>query len=107
MKYLKNFRLFELVTGHALDYGVGDTVICVDDTNRQPQQGKQLLRNNPLVKGGKYEILKIYTIPEDKFLGNPYARVEVKNLETGEISKGWSTIKFKLDIEADAEKYSL
>lgn len=101
MKYIKTF---ELVTGAYVDYDVGDIVTCVTTTTSKWNKGEL---SSALIKGKKYEVIKVYEIPEDKFLGNKFVRVDVKNLESGEISKGWESTRFKLEFEADADKYNI
>lgn len=100
MKFLKTYELY---TGNYVDYVVGDIVVCSDDVII----GLKYSKHNPLKEGDKYKILKIYNIPEDKFLKNPFLRVDVENLETGEISKGWESKRFKLEFEFDAGKYNI
>jgi len=103
MKYLKTFEFFSTETGQALDYEVGDIVICSDDkiTNLKPT------KRNPLIDGAKYKVLKIYNNLEDKYLNIKYKRVDVENLETGEITKGWESTRFKTETELNADKYNL
>ena len=95
MKYLKTFELY---TGNGIDYDVNDIVVCIDS---------QLSQKNFLKEGNKYRVIKIYQIPEDKFLRNPFLRVDVEDVETGELSKGWRSNIFKTIIEFDADKYNL
>ncbi len=102
MKYLKTFEFFETETGQVLDYSEGDTVVCSDDVS---PKNKNLL--NPLKKGSKYRVIKIYSPIEDKFLKNPYMRVDVENLETGEITKGWESTRFQLDVEYMGNKFNI
>ena len=103
MKYLKTFELYSSNTGNIVDYKVGDIVVCSNDHIEQLKPTKY----NPLKSGVKYKVLKIYNLPEDKFMKNPYLRVDVENLETGEISKGWESIRFKTEMESSADKYNL
>lgn len=102
MKYLKTFELFS-ETGQALNYGVGDTVVCSDDEIKNLKSFKI----NPLNANQKYKVLRIYKTPEDKFLNNPYMRVDVENLDTGEVTKGWESKRFKVEMEFDADKYNI
>lgn len=103
MKYLKTFEFFNTETGQALDYGEGDIVICSDD--KIPNL--KAFKHNPLIDGAKYKVLRIYNNLEDKYLKITYRRVDVENLETGEITKGWESTRFKSDTEFDANKYNL
>jgi len=98
MKYLKTFELYN--TGNQLDYDVGDIVKCTNKNFKTT--GYKLLTFNK-----EYKVLKIYQIPEDKFLKNPYVRVYVQDVETGEILKGMRSDYFKHEIESDADKYNL
>jgi len=103
MKYIKLFELFE--TGQLIDYEKDDTVVCITDSglmSKIPGSVKHILE-----VGKKYKVVKIYTIPEDKYLGNKFLRVDVKNIETGEISKGWESTRFKSELEFDADKYNM
>lgn len=100
MKYLKTYELY---TGAHIDYNVGDTVVCSKSHIAQMKPTKY----NPLKEGVRYKVLKIYSLPEDKFLNNPFLRVDVQNLENDEISKGWESNRFKLEFEFDANKYNL
>jgi len=100
MKYLKSF---ELATGGAVDYDIGDTIICTNEIIHNLRSTK----HNPLINGAKYKALKLYNTPEDKFLKTPYLRVDVENLDTGEISRGWESNRFKIEFEADADKYNI
>lgn len=103
MKYIKLFELFE--TGQLIDYEVGDTVVCVEYTglmSKLPGSIKHVLEI-----GEEYKVLKIYTLPEDKYLGNKFLRVDVEDLKTGEISKGWKSTAFKSDLEFNADKYNM
>jgi hypothetical protein len=102
---ITKFKIFEYSTstGNQLDYEVGDIVVCSNDRIESIKQFK----HNPLSKGIKYKVLKIYKLAEDIFLKNPYMRIDVENLETGEITKGWETKRFKLDVEFDSDKYNL
>jgi hypothetical protein len=100
MKYIKTFELYtESITGQFLDYNVGDIVISIED--------HFIHHNKILKKGNKYEVLRIYKIPEDKFLNNLYMRVDVKELDTNMILKGWKSTYFKSDVEFDSDKYNL
>lgn len=103
MKHLKTFEFFSTDTGQALDYDVNDIVICSDDKIPNLKSFK----HNPLVNGDKYKVLKIYNNLEDKFLKIDYKRVDVENLETGEISRGWESTRFKAEAEFDADKYNM
>jgi hypothetical protein len=98
MKYLKTYELYS--TGQIIDYGIGDIVVCVDD------HAKMSMRM-PLVKGDKYEVLRIYTMPEDRFLGNKFSRVEVEDIKTGQVTRGWESTRFKIEMEFDVDKYNL
>jgi hypothetical protein len=100
MKFLKTYELY---TGNNIDYTIGDTVVCSKDHIAQMKPTKY----NPLKEGDKYKVLKIYSPPEDKFLKNPFLRVDVENLETGEVSRGWESNRFKLEFEFDAGKYNI
>ena len=100
MKYLKLFELFE--TGQLIDYEEGDTVVCVKDLFKN--KGGVV---HGIQAGKEYKVIKIYTIPEDKFLGNKFLRVDVEDLETGEISKGWESMRFKSELEFNADKYNM
>jgi uncharacterized protein (UPF0179 family) len=102
MKYLKTFEFFETETGQILDYGEGDTVVCSDEVS---PKNKNLL--NPLKKGSKYRVIKIYKNVEDKFLKNPYMRVDVVDLETNEISRGWESTRFQQDVEYIGNKFNI
>lgn len=101
MKYLKTFEFFETETGQALDYGEGDIVVCSDE------KGVVLNKFSALDIGAKYKVLRIYNNPEDKFLKIKYRRVDVENLETGEISRGWESTRFQADTEFYANKFNL
>lgn len=96
MKYLKTFEFFETQTGQLCDFEKDDIVISQ-------------ITNKYLIKGREYKVLKIYQLPEDKFLvmGNPFLRVDVENLETGEISRGWKSTDFKIDYESISDLYNL
>jgi hypothetical protein len=96
MKYIK---LFEYITGNFVNYKVGDIVICDKTVGRG---GKIELQENK-----KYKVLKIYKLPEDKFLKNPFMRVDVEDLETDIITKGWESTRFKAEMEFDADKYNM
>jgi len=103
MKYLKTFELYTSPgTGQHLDYDVDDIVICDMDKFFSVITGEKLLK-----KGNKYKVLRIYQIPEDKFLKNPFLRVDVQDLETDKITKGWKSTDFKTDVEFDADKYNM
>lgn len=102
MKYLKTFELYSTNTGQIVDYKIGDTIICIDDKIPNLKSTK----HNPLIKDAKYKVLNIYKLAEDIYLKNPYMRVDIENLETGEISKGWETIRFKTEMESAADKYN-
>jgi hypothetical protein len=101
MRYIKTFEFFSTETGQALDYEEGDIVICSDD--KYNPTGKYFA----IDKGDKYKVLKIYKLPEDKFLKKDYMRVDVVNLETNEITKGWESTRFKTTLEFDVDKYNL
>lgn len=101
MKYIKTF---ELVTGNALDYDSGDIVTCT--TTAKPRWWKGVI-SSTIIKGEKYKVVKVYEIPEDKFMNNDYCRVDVEDLETGEVSKGWESTRFKLEMESDAEMFNI
>ena len=100
MKYLKTFEFFETETGQVLDYSEGDTVVCSDDE-------KDNIKLPALDKGSKYKVLRIYNNLEDKFLKITYRRVDVENLETGEITKGWESTRFQLDSEFVGWKFNI
>lgn len=108
LKYLKTFELYSSPnpgTGNQIDYEVGDTVVCSDDIGHSgAARGNKLVDLN---KNTQYKVLKLYKTIEDKFLGNKFLRVDVQNLETGEITKGWESTRFKLEFEFDADKYNL
>jgi len=112
MKYLKRFDSFgeEWTTGQIIDYNVGDIVVCV---KQEVKAGIPpfTLPKITLKEGNKYKVLKIYEIPEDRYrtriTGNDYLRVDVEDIETGKISKGWRSTYFKAEIEFDADKYNL
>jgi hypothetical protein len=97
MRFLKTYELY---TGNNVDYSVGDIVVCADDKIKG-------IKTTSLKEGDKYNVLKIYSNPEDKFLKTPFLRVDVENIETGEISKGWDSNRFKLEFEFDAGKYNI
>lgn len=107
MKYLKTFELHSMpITnpiGNFLDYEVGDVVVCADKEDLK----NNFKATNKLEVGKKYKVLNLYQTPEDKFLKNPYLRVDVEDLETGEITKGWSSKRFKVEMEFDAGKYNI
>jgi len=98
---ITQFKIFEYYskTGNQLDYEVGDTVIFIAKNHR--------ITDLMLKMNKKYKVVKIYSIPEDKFLKNPFLRVDVEDLETGEVYKGFKSTDFKLDVEFDADKYNL
>jgi len=98
MKYLKTFEFFETETGQILDYNEGDTVVCCDGK----KNGAAILE-----KGKKYRVLKIYKNVEDKFLKNPYMRVDVVDLETNEITRGWESTRFQQDVEYMGNKFNI
>lgn len=98
MKYLKKFELY--TTGNELDYNVGDTVVC--NTTHYDQK----TQISVVEKGQKYKVLKIYSIPEDKFLKNPYLRIDIQD-ENGKVYKGFRSDHFKHEIEYDTNKYNL
>lgn len=116
MKYLKTYELYNKYNnikpvnqaprniGLDVEYFVDDIVICTA-TKRD--------KNNPtfgeviLQEGKKYRVLKIYQLPEDAYLNNPYLRVDVQDIETGEITKGWTSTLFKTEMEFDMGKYNL
>lgn len=106
MKYLKTFELHQQAkTGQIIDYEIGDIVVCIKDSgvmSKIPGSIKHVLEI-----GEEYKVLKIYTILEDKYLGNKFLRVDVENVKTGEISKGWESMRFKLEMEFDADKYNM
>lgn len=96
MKYIKNFEFYSTETGQLFDYDIGDTVVCVEP-------------KNDLEMTKKYKVVKIYSLAEDKFLamGNPFMRVDVENIDTGEITKGWKSTYFKLDADFDREIFNI
>lgn len=98
MRHLKTYELYNTpgTTGQHLDYDVGDIVMAIND-----------VFSVKIKQGHKYEILKIYKLAEDIFLKNPYMRVDVKDVETDEVTRGWKSTLFKTDIEFDADKYNL
>lgn len=106
MKYIKTFEYYNTSTGNALDYDVGDTVVSTI-TRITTYDPHDFSANPGLTSGRKYKVLKIYSIPEDKFLGNKFLRVDVEDLETGETLKGFKSTDFKIDIEFDADKYNM
>ena len=103
MKYLKTFEFFSTETGQALDYEVGDIVTCSEDKI----SNLKVFKHNPLINGAKYKVLRIYNNLEDKFLKIKYKKVDVENLKTGEISKGWESTRFQTETEFDAGKYNI
>jgi len=100
---ITKFKIFEYLTdtGNALDYEVGDTVVCIKSV-KSGDAGKKILE-----EGNKYKVLKIYNLPEDKFLNNPFMRVDVEDIESGRITKGWQSTIFKVEVEFDADKYNI
>ena len=104
MKFLKTFELFNTpgTTGQYLDYDVGDIVTVINDVFSQFDVNLLLLK-----QGYKYEVLKIYKLAEDIYLKNLFMRVDVKDIKTGEIKKGWRSTNFKAEVEFDADKYNL
>jgi len=96
MRYIKTYELYT-GTGNVIDYEVGDIVVCLIST----------APTTSLEKGKEYKVIKIYQLPEDKYLGHKYLRVDVENIETGEITKGWRSTIFKLEMEFDADKYNM
>ena len=107
MKYLKSFEFFQTKTGQALDYEVGDIVVCINDHQLHLQSQRPGHKYVALDNGVKYKVLKIYNNLEDKFLNIKYKRVDVENLETGKISKGWESTRFQTETEFDAGKYNI
>ena len=99
MRYIKTYEVYT-GTGNEIDYGVGDTVVCVDDYT-----SKNL--RMPLIKGKEYKVVRIFKMMEDQYLGNKFLRVDVEDPETGEITKGWESTRFKVDFESDAGLYNL
>lgn len=100
MKYLKYFELAR--TGNQLDYDVGDIVVCVNSFYKDFQGTETILE-----KDKNYEVLKIYKTPEDIFLKKPFMRVDVKDLESGEITKGWESNRFKIEMEYFSDLYNM
>jgi len=100
MKYLKYFELAR--TGNQLDYDVGDIVVCVSSFYKNHQERVPILE-----KDKNYEVLKIYKTPEDIFLRNPFMRVDVKDLETGKITRGWESNRFKIEMEYFSDLYNM
>lgn len=106
MKHLQIYELYSPPnpgTGNVIDYEVGDTVVCIEGT-AMPQGLKRLPR---LEKDKEYKVIKLYQIPEDKYLGNKFLRVDVEDPKTGEVTKGWESTRFKLEYEFDADKYNM
>ena len=101
MKYLK--KMFELQrttdTGNFMDYKEDDIVVSVTTIER----GDKIL----LTKERKYKVIKLYKTVEDKFLNNPWMRVDVEDLETGEITRGWRSDQFKKKADFISKKYRL
>lgn len=97
MANIKTYEEFSK-TGNFLDYDVNDIVICVKENDGLKKY---------LNIGDEYEVLKIYQLPEDKFLKNDYMRVDVKHIETGIISKGWKSTLFKSELEYYADEFNL
>ena len=95
MRYLKTFELYNTSTGNYVDYKEGDVVVCEEPTT-----------NHTLVKGKEYKVLRIYTSIEYKMMGKPYLIVDVEDVETGEISKGWESTRFHAIVEFDVDKYN-
>jgi len=103
MKYLKSFEFFDTETGNFIDYKVGDTVVCIPRTDGRPE----VSRNHEELKvGKKYKVLKIYKLIEDKFLKNPFMRVDIID-EYNNISRGWESTRFKNDVEFDMDNFNL
>jgi len=102
MKYLRTYELYT-GTGNEIDYAVGDTVVCVEGTKIP----KGINKLPSLEEGNEYKVVKLYQIPEDKYLGNKFLRVDVEDTKTGKITKGWESTRFKLDYEFDAGKYNV
>jgi len=101
MKYIKTYELYSKSTGNIVDYGAGDIVICTDGFWAIKSETSLLEKNK------KYRVLKIYNLPEDKFLGKIFLRVDVEDIETGDITKGWESTRFKSEMESDSDKYNL
>jgi len=101
---LKPIKAFELYTGTGsmVDYEVGDVVVCINDKTKT---GAYI--DIDIDNGKKYKVIKIYQILEDKYLGNKFMRVDIQDLETGEITLGWESTRFKLEMEFDADKYNM
>jgi hypothetical protein len=99
MKHIKTFELY--TTGQVIDYELGDIVVCVNDITNNPSS---ILTLN---KGDKYKVVKIYRLPEDIYLKNDYLRVDIENIETGKISRGWESTRFKAEVENIADTYNL
>jgi len=101
MKYLKTFELFSEPspgTGRYIDYEVGDTVTCIEDFD---PFGKKTVE-----KGEKFKVTRIWQTPEDKFLGNPYLRVDLIS-DTGKVLRGMKSTMFTGEIETEMDKYNL
>lgn len=104
---ITKFKLFEysLETGQIVDYNVGDTVFCIDDIGHNgAARGNKLVDLN---QNKQYKVLKLYKTIEDKFLGNKFLRVDVQDIETGQITKGWESTRFKADIEFMSDLYNM
>ena len=100
MKYLKTYELYSV--GQNVEYEVGDIIVSILTKTNKNVPPRYILK-----EGEKYKAIRIYEIPEDKYLKNPFLRVDVENIETGEITKGWNSTFFKIDFEFDADKYNL
>ena len=96
MKHLKKYENYN--TGNSLDYNVGDIVVL----NKKKVNVPTILDDND-----KYEVIRIYSIPEDVFLKNPYMRIDIRNIRTDEIIKGYTSDLFRLEIENDADIYNI
>lgn len=97
MKYIKSILEFhDTETGQLFDYDLGDTVVCITPIN-----GLEMEK--------QYKVVRIYKLPEDRFIamGNPFMRVDVEDMDTGAITKGWRSTYFKLDVEMDADIFNL
>ncbi len=103
---ITKFKLFEysLETGQIIDYNVGDIVICISGQPDKWYRGKKV---SGLKEGEEYKVIKLYSIPEDKFLNNKFLRVDVQNIKNNEISKGWESTRFKSNIEFMADIYNM
>jgi hypothetical protein len=102
MKYLKLFELFE--TGQLIDYEKDDIVVCIKSSPARWYKGELV---SALEVGKQYIVVNLYQIPEDKYLGNKFLRVDVRNIETREISRGWESTRFKSELEFNADKYNM